>query len=362
MKNASLDGIGTLNGGEYNKVELDGISKLKHPLIAKSVSIDGIFKSKAKIQADILSFDGISRVFRDIKAKKININGIVKIRRANLYADEITCTGILVCNREVNADYINIDGTCSVSNMYGDMILINSSENNKHRAKIPSKLGFLGNLYFGRQVKTGLSLVDRIECTHLEGNNVHCKEVYANSVKLTGYSVIEELHCDGEIEVANTCRIGKIVGKEYSVKEMEDMANTTIRKILDMYKDGKIDANEAETMLGSLGVESKTVDSSPSVPWEDDGKLRVVAYIGRKLLKKGDPGQSKISVSIEGDALNVEAHGNVECTDIRGSVSAAGNVRCNDIRGNVSCSGNVQCNQINGNVSSSGGIRIDTGR
>ena len=52
MKNASLDGIGMLNGGEYNKIELDGISKLKHPLIAKSVSIDGIFKSKAKIQAD----------------------------------------------------------------------------------------------------------------------------------------------------------------------------------------------------------------------------------------------------------------------------------------------------------------------
>ena len=82
MKNASLDGIGMLNGGEYNKIELDGISKLKHPLIAKSVSIDGIFKSKAKIQR--LCFDGISRVFRDIKAKKIDINGIVKIRRQPL--------------------------------------------------------------------------------------------------------------------------------------------------------------------------------------------------------------------------------------------------------------------------------------
>lgn len=362
MKNASLDGIGMLNGGEYNKIELDGISKLKHPLIAKSVSIDGIFKSKAKIQADFLSFDGISRVFRDIKAKKIDINGIVKIRRANLYADEIICTGILVCNREVNADYINIDGNCSANTMYGDTILINSNENNNQNARIPSKLGIFSKLYFGRQVKTSMSLVDRIECTHFEGNNVYCKEVYANSVKLTGYSEIEVLHCDGDIDVANTCTIGKIVGKEYNIREMGEMVNTTIRKILDLYKDGKIDANDAETMLSSLGVENKTHDSSPSVPWEDDGKLRVVAYIGRKLLKKGDPGQSKISVSIEGDALNVEAHGNVECTDIRGSVSAAGNVRCNDIRGNVSCSGNVQCSQINGNVSSSGGIRIDTGR
>ena len=60
---------GTPNGGEYNKVELDGISKPNTPLIAKSVSIDGIFKSKAKYRG-FLSFDGISRVFRDIKAKR----------------------------------------------------------------------------------------------------------------------------------------------------------------------------------------------------------------------------------------------------------------------------------------------------
>ena len=59
-------------------------------------------------------------------------------------------------------------------------------------------------------------------------------------------------------------------GKEYNIREMGEMVNTTIRKILDLYKDGKIDANEAETMLSSLGVENKTHDSSP-VPWEDDG-------------------------------------------------------------------------------------------
>ena len=46
------------------------------------------------------------------------------------------------------------------------------------------------------------------------------------------------------------------------------MVNTTIRKILDLYKDGKIDANEAETMLTLW--ELKTKPDASSVPWEDD--------------------------------------------------------------------------------------------
>lgn len=361
MRNETIDGIGSLSGGEFNEVNIDGISKLKHPLTAKSVRVDGIFKSKAKIQADFIHFDGIARILKDIKAKKLDINGIVKIRRGSLHADEIRCDGILVCNREVNADYISIDGSCSIKSIYGDTVLIHSEEKENQKARVPGRLGFLVKLYFGRKVKNSLSLVDHIECTHLEGHNIKCRVVYANSVKLTGMSEIEVLHCDGDIDIASTCRIGKIVGTENTVKEMNNMSNPTIRKILDLYKEGKIDANEAETMLGSLGVADNTHDN-PKVPWDDDGKLRVVAYIGRRLLKKGEAGQNKISVSIEGAVLNVEAHGNVECQQVTGSVSAGGNVSCHDILGSVSCGGTVQCSQIHGSVSAGGGIRIDTGR
>ena len=68
-----------LNGGEYNKIELDGISKL-NTLSLLSVSIDGILsRAKYKRTLSLTVFPECS----DIKAKKID-NGIVKIRRANL--------------------------------------------------------------------------------------------------------------------------------------------------------------------------------------------------------------------------------------------------------------------------------------
>jgi hypothetical protein len=75
------------------------------------------------------------------------------------------------------------------------------------------------------------------------------------------------------------------------------MANAALTKILDMYKEGRINPDEAEKMLASVGstgtkeIPQKNVlsGSSGEIDWPDDGKLRIVAFIGRRLLKKGDP-------------------------------------------------------------------------
>lgn len=240
MRNETIDGIGSLSGGEYNEVTIDGIGKLKKPLTASKITVDGMFKSKAQITTDEIVIDGITRAFKDLKPKKYMSDGILKMRRCKLHTDTLECEGIIVCNKEINADKVEINGLCSVNAIYGDNITIKSSPNSSQKAKITNVVRPFSKLYFGRNLDTDFSLVDIIECTHFEGHNIKCKVVRANSVKLTGNCEIKTLHCDGDIEAESTCIIGNVIGKsEIKKKECAPMANLNLTKILNMYKDGK---------------------------------------------------------------------------------------------------------------------------
>ncbi len=367
MKNEKVEGIGSVYGGEYDTISFEGIGKLKGDVTAKKVMVDGIFKGKGKITADEMGIDGIARIFRDIKAKSVKIEGILKLRRASLNADRVICEGIMVANREVSADEIYVDGICSVSRMYGDNVIL---KNNHDRIKasgnfLPIRLKPFIKLYFGRKVSLDYSLVDVLECTNLEAEGIKAKVIRANNVKLKNHCIVDKLFCDGEIFIDDTCRVSEIISKDQSItvnKEMNDMANMTLVKILDLYKDGKINADEAEKMIDSIkantGMGYTSCYDPAGLPWEDDGKLRIVAYIGSRLLKKGEPGATNIEVKYDGEALNVECCGNLTCGDVNGNVSAGGSVTCGDIEGNVSSGGEIYCKNICGRVVAGGGVHI----
>ena len=96
------------------------------------------------------------------------------------------------------------------------------------------------------------------------------------------------------------------------------------------------------------------------VPWEDDGKLRAVVFIGRRLVEAQDCTQSKeVTFTYNGAALDIISSFCVNCDDVDGSVTAAGNVTCDDINGNVEAGGNVTCDEVNGNVEAGGNVTCD---
>ncbi len=135
------------------------------------------------------------------------------------------------------------------------------------------------------------------------------------------------------------------------------MADTNLVRILDLYKDNKINGDEAEKMIKS--VINSSGHSSDELPWKDDGKLRIVAYIGRKILKKGDPEVKNLEVNYDGKALNVECYGNLTCGDVEHNVSAGSNVTCGNIKGNVASGGWIRCKSVKGKVAALGGIQIE---
>lgn len=253
-RNANIDGIGSITGGEYDVITIDGIGKVKGNVTCSRLVVDGMLKGKGRINAGSFECDGMSRNFRDIKAKTVKINGLLKLRRAKLESDTINCDGIIVCNREISADEIYIDGVCSVARMYGDKITIKNRINGITESKIPYKILPFVRAYLGREINLSYSIVDVIECTELFAENLKAKSIKAHNVTLGENCEVDKIECSGELKYSNSCNIGKkSAGKASKLDEgVENMANVTLVKILDMYKKGTINADEAEKMITSV--------------------------------------------------------------------------------------------------------------
>jgi hypothetical protein len=177
---------------------------------------------------------------------------------------------------------------------------------------------------------------------------------------------IKRLYCDTEPVLDSSCTIGQIFVKNkeavYIRKGKDDMGTMSVKKILELYKSGTVKEEEAELMLKAvLGIKKAEaqnvyIASNSETPWEEDGKLRIVAFLGKKLLNKEEAMSHKFQVQYDGSALNIDCHGDLSCGDIGGNVTVEGTMECGDIGGNVACGGNINCTDIGGNVVCSGGI------
>lgn len=361
MKTEKIAGIGSIPGGEYESIAIEGIAKLKGKAKAESVNVEGLFKTKGKLEVKTLKIEGIQRTFRDIKAKEVNIDGILKLKRASLLAERIYCFGVITSTNEINADEIALDGICSLANLYGDKVKVDYKASVREKVKLPSKFSLFLKLYFGRSLNFSYNSIDYIECTMLEATNTRFKTIHAQAVTLKDHCRVETLYCDGEINIDKTCVVGKIIknGKVIN-KEEEDMPVSTLVKILDLYKNNKITAEEAEKMLLATGVPEKSNNAiEEQLPWVDDGKLRIVAFLGRKLLQKTAPEAKRLEIVLEGEALNVDAYGNLTCGDIKGKATAGSAITCGDIGGNVTAGSSVHCKSVTGKVTAGGGVYIE---
>ena len=348
MQDARIEGMGSIHGGEYKDIFVDGMGKLKGDIKADKIAVSGMFKSNGEISANELICDGLSRVFKNVKVKKATVSGVLKIRRAKLEANNIKCDGVITCTREVCADEIYIDGVCSISKMYGDKIIINNKLGGLANSKIPTKFLMLTNIYLGRKISMSHSLVDLIECTNLEASGLKAKIVKAQNVTLHNNCIIDRLECTGQVVIDDSCKIGNIPSNN---KGADSMANMSIIKILELYKNGKINEEEAEKMISSASNRNtETTEETLNVRLEDDEKVRIVVFKGRRLLKKGEARQYNINVEYQGDVLNVECDGNLKCGNVDNNVNAGESITCGDIKGNVKAGNGIECGAIDGNV------------
>ena len=253
MNSEKISGIGSIHQGEYEIIEIDGIGKLKGNVSAAKLVVSGKLKSKGKITADELLINGLAGIFQSIKVKKMYNNGTLKLRRAVMDAEEIESNGILVSNREISADRIMIHGYCSVKSIFGDRIKVDYDFSTS--VSFARKIQWLVTLYLGRHVNSKYCLIDRLECTDLNACGLKAKLVRAGRVKLEN-CVIDRLYCDEEPKYDSSCRIKRLYikdGDTFQIRKGDKgMGNITVEKILKLYKNDKINEEEAELMLKSV--------------------------------------------------------------------------------------------------------------
>ncbi len=364
MNNEKIEGIGSIHGGDYNDIIVDGMGKLKGVVTAEKVIVSGAFKCKGELTAKELQIDGFARIHKNIKMKRLALQGTLKLRHADVNGDQFQGEGLLTSTGTVCADEIMLRGICSVKKMQGDIITIHNDLGTINRAV--KKLKLLAFLYFGRRISFDYSLVDQIECTSLYASRIKSKVVRANHIELGEACVIDRLYCDGTMIIDPSCKIRKIYSKNErkasNSEEKNSMANMTIKKILDLYKQETINEEEAELMLSAVLASSSTnalregTDNGIATPWEEDGKLRLVAFIGKRLMKREEAGRNQFTFSYEGKALNVECHGSLTCNDVLGDVSAGGSISCKNIGQDVTCGGSITCNDIGGDITAGGNM------
>ena len=95
-----------------------------------------------------------------------------------------------------------------------------------------------------------------------------------------------------------------------------------------------------------------------NLPWENDGVLRAVLYVGHSLIL-GHPAGERIEFCYEGPALNVESQFSVRCDDVNGNVKAGGSVTCDEVGGSINAAGSVTCDDVNGSIRAGGNVTCD---
>jgi len=208
MRIEKIEGFGSINGGEYDRVEIEGIGKIKGDIKAGSILIKGVNKCLGTIETDEFICEGIAQLSKSIRAKIVRIDGIVKQGKAKMEADDIYCEGILLTNGEISADSIEVDGCISAPEIYGDRIKIVHCFRQKGNFNASNIFGVFG----GRKIEKDYSMVDVMEATNIELYGVRANSVSGNVVILGDGCDIKQVECDGTLKIHPGARIGKVIG------------------------------------------------------------------------------------------------------------------------------------------------------
>lgn len=69
-----------------------------------------------------------------------------------------------------------------------------------------------------------------------------------------------------------------------------------------------------------------------------------------------DEAKDILRIEIDGDVVNLQADGSVQCDNVLGDLTAGGSVQCDDVMGDVNAGGSVNCDDVKGSVNAGGSI------
>lgn len=104
-----------------------------------------------------------------------------------------------------------------------------------------------------------------------------------------------------------------------------------------------------EKIFGLSLTRGTRQNTAPAPTWPDDDTLRVVAYIGHRVVLN-EKARREITFRYEGPALNVDSQLSLICGDVQGNADAGTSICCGNVGGDVDAGTYVSCGNVEGDV------------
>ena len=121
-----VDGVGTIQGGVYGELDINGVCTVEGDLKAESISINGVCTCNGNVETKKFDCDGVLTINGNLRAGTADIDGVVTVNGNKIEADRIDCDGVLSVEGEISADVIDADGKLNAKEIVGDRIRIKS--------------------------------------------------------------------------------------------------------------------------------------------------------------------------------------------------------------------------------------------
>ncbi len=194
MNGFTINGVGTIDGGQFSTLKIDGTGRCTGDLEAESIEVDGTFKCEGNVKTGLFDCDGSAKLHGNLEAKKIDVDGLLSVKSGKIEAEEIDCDGLIDVGGEVSADIIQADGYIRAKEIVGDRVSIKS--------------------HMGRLVKV---LNKKSEIGMIEATTVDLEGVWANAVNGRDITIgprceIKTVDCNGTLYIDEKATVGKVTG------------------------------------------------------------------------------------------------------------------------------------------------------
>lgn len=194
MNEFTINGVGTINGGEFGALKINGIGKCTGDLKAESIEIDGTFKCEGHVKTGRFDCDGTAKINGDLEAKRIDVDGMLTVKSGKIEAEEIDCDGMIDAGGEVSADVVNVAGYIRATEIVGDKV------------SIKSRIGRLVKV-FNKKSEIGM-----IEATTIELEGVWANTVNGRDIAIGPRCEIKTVDCNGTLHIDEKATVGSVTG------------------------------------------------------------------------------------------------------------------------------------------------------
>lgn len=233
----TINGTGTLSGGAYGKVSVNGMGKCDGMIRAEQIQINGTFtcpgvlgaekigvngsftcegdvnadhikvdgrmKCSGALTAVRVDVDGMTEVRGDVYAGELDVDGSLKVSALKLEAQNIKCDGMIKVAGQISADVLDADGYISAREIVGDKITINSYSH------VSAFLRALGGLAIFGDFSSKAEL---IEATTVRLRGVTAQSVNGQDITIGPGCIIEHLDCSGTLSLDPGSTVRTITG------------------------------------------------------------------------------------------------------------------------------------------------------